>query len=129
MPLIRKMMKLHKGCSYHALMEHYCPETMEIAKEDSEVQIPGDESLQSNEMSKVITQKEVSMISAVSSQGDSEIVSGEGDIIRHFTPHYRVLSHAPRVNVGGCLYLCRDQKSDPTRPFWDREQPLRNPQM
>lgn len=106
MPLIRKMLKLHKGCSYHALMEHYCPEKMEMGQEDFDVQIAGNESLGSNEMSKVITQKEVSMISAASSQGDGEIASGEGDIIRHFTPHHRVLSHAPRVNVGGCLYLC-----------------------
>jgi hypothetical protein len=72
------------------MIQHYCPE------KDREPEIVGDDSLESNETSKVITQKEVSMTSTRSSEGEVDVSSNEGDIIRHFTPHHRVFSHASR---------------------------------
>ena len=92
-PLIAKMQKLHKGCSYHAMIQHYCPEGV-----DSGPEIVGDISLELNETSKIITQNEISSISTRSSEGDVDVSSNEGDIIRHFTPHHRVLFNDTQGN-------------------------------
>jgi hypothetical protein len=92
-PLVVKTQKLHKSCSYYAMIQHYCPEM------DLEPDIVGNDSLESNETSKVITQKEISMTSTKSSEGEVDVSSNEGDIIRHFTPHHRVFSQASRGNL------------------------------
>jgi len=95
-PLVGKMQKLHKSCSYHAMIHYYCPE------KDLESQIVGEDSLASNETSKVITQKEISVASTRSSGGDIDVSSNEGDIIRHYTPHHKVFPHFYKCN---CRWL------------------------
>ena len=114
-PLVVKMQKLHKSCSYSAMIQHYCPE------KDLEAEIVGNDSLESNETSKVITQKEVSMTSTRSSEGEIGVSSNERDIIRHFTPHHRVFSQASRGKfVGHCIHLRGNQESHPNGVFWYR---------
>lgn len=92
-PLVKKIQKLHNDCSYHAMIHYYCPEGSR-----PQVEVMGNESIESNETSKIMTQGEVSMTSTKSSEGDVEVSSKEGDIIRHFTPHHRVFSHASSGN-------------------------------
>ena len=83
--LITKMQKLHKQCSYHALINYYCSAVEE--QPDGHVDL----SLGSTEESMELTQKEISTISTEISEVVPH-VSKEQDIIRHHTPQYKVFS-------------------------------------
>ena len=78
------------------MIHFYCPE------KDLGSEIVGEDSLASNETSKVITQKEITVASTKSSGGDIDVSSNEGDIIRHYTPHHKVFFHIYKYN---CRWL------------------------
>jgi len=88
LPLIRKMQKFHQQCSYHSLVHYYCSPTTDNTCKDG-----GEMSLESSkDTSKVLTQKEVSMITSGTSTGGSQEASQDENIIRHHTPHHKVRS-------------------------------------
>ena len=86
LPLIRKMQKLHGQCSYHSLVHYYSSPAANNACQDG-----GEMSMESErETSKMLTQKEVSIITSGSSTGRSQGASQDENIIRHHTPHHKV---------------------------------------
>ena len=85
-PLIRKMQRLHRQCSYHSLIHYYCSPRLDNACRDG-----GEMSLESErETSKVFTQKEVSTITSGTSAVGSQETFQDEDTIRHHTPHHKV---------------------------------------
>lgn len=87
LPLISKMQKLQKGCSYDALIKYYCNSlNTEIASEVGEEASMESES----DPSKLWSQKDISMLSTF--QPPSEIPPATKDInvIQHYTPHHQV---------------------------------------
>lgn len=86
LPLISKMQKLHKQCSYHLLIHYYCSTSTDTANADDEISF-GD----AQERSKELTQKEISVTSARISDDNIAVNSGDCDIIRHYTPQHQVL--------------------------------------
>jgi len=86
LPLIRKMQKLHSDCSYHALLNYYCSSTPENTLN------MGEASMESSEESRFISQKEISMISSLTSSAEAAVASRDNDIIRHHTPHFKVIA-------------------------------------
>lgn len=85
LPLITKMQKMHKRCSYHAIIHYYCTSASENTP-DAELEISFDEE---KEMNKEITQLELPTVSTIMPD-DVEVTSKECDIIRHHTPHNKV---------------------------------------
>jgi hypothetical protein len=83
-PLISKVQRLHKGCSYHALMHRYCSPA-----EKESLDLDGYASFE-KEVSKELTQKEISIISTNTSEGDIQLTSTDGNIIQHHTPSHKV---------------------------------------
>jgi len=101
LPLIAKLQKLHKECSYHALIEYYCGQ-----KDEDSGQIEVDVSFGSEDHSKEYTQKEISIISTKPPDTERPVsTAGEGDIIRHHTPQHKVLSPLYRINEDCCVRL------------------------
>jgi hypothetical protein len=84
LPLISKMQKLHKAYSYHALIRRCC------SPADMESLDPGGNTSFETEVSKELTQKEISTISTSTSNGESQYASSNGDIIQHHTPPHKV---------------------------------------
>ena len=85
LPLVTKMQKLHKRCSYHAIIHYYCASASENTY-DAELAVSLNEE---KERSKEITQMELPTASTIMSD-DFEVTSKECDIIRHYTPHHKV---------------------------------------
>jgi telomerase reverse transcriptase len=85
LPLITKMQKMHKSCSYDAIIHYYCTSASEYTY-DAELEASFDEE---KEGSKEITQMELPTVSTITSD-DAEVTSQECDIIRHHTPHNKV---------------------------------------
>jgi hypothetical protein len=84
--LIRTMQRLHRQCSYHSLVHYYCsPAANNACQGDGEMSMESE-----RETSKVLTQKEVSIITSGSSAGGSQGASQDENIIRHHTPHHKV---------------------------------------
>jgi hypothetical protein len=80
LPLIVKMQKLHRDCSYHALMTYYCSTASTTAR--------GEIANEAVETSAFLTQKEISTIPTKPSQ--EKEVDGNQNLIRYHTPHHKV---------------------------------------
>jgi hypothetical protein len=86
LPLIRKMQKLHGQCSYHSLVHYFCSPAANNTCQDG-----GEMSMESErETSRVLTQKEVSIVTSGSSAGGGQGASQDENIIRHHIPHHKV---------------------------------------
>ena len=112
MTLIAKMQKRHMQCSYHALMNYYCP-AVEVEKPDLDV------SLDSMEESLEITQNEISTISTSTSSDDAP-ASNEQDIIRHHTPQHKVFLVMIYLIAGCRVRSGSHQEYRSTRFVWKR---------
>ena len=93
LPLIVKMQKLHKQCSFHALINHYCSSSSVGADTDIEMSF-----MDHKDRSKELTQKEISMISTKTSD-DVAVNSRDYDIIPHHTPQHQVYQIAEQLTV------------------------------
>jgi hypothetical protein len=87
LPLISKMQKLHKGCSYDALIKFYCDSrNTEMASA-----IVDEASMESeSDPSKLWSQKEISMLSTFQPPTEIPPATKDIDIIQHYTPHHQV---------------------------------------
>lgn len=87
LPLIRKMQRLHQQCSYHSLVHYYgSPISDDSGKDGGEMSLESEK-----DTSKLLTQKEVSIIASGTLVSGSQQTSQDENIIRHHTPHYKVL--------------------------------------
>jgi hypothetical protein len=83
-PLIQKMQRSHRDCSYHALLHHYCS-----AETESGMAVDGEVSFGNGSSSNFFTQNELTLTSAGSLTGD-EMQNGDSDLLRHHTCHHQV---------------------------------------
>jgi hypothetical protein len=65
-------------------MHHYCSPAVEGSLDLGAYVSP------EKEVSKELTQKEISIISTNTSDGDIQLTSADGDIIQHHTPSHKV---------------------------------------
>ena len=102
LPLIRKMQRLHQQCSYHALVHYYCSPTLDGLGKDG-----GEMSLESEkDTSKLLTQKEISVIASGTLVTASQQTSQDENIIRHHTPHHKVLRLDNLTNGKVAAFVC-----------------------
>jgi hypothetical protein len=101
LPLISKMQKLQKGCSYDALIKYYCnSRNTEIASE-----IVEEGSMESDsDPSKLWSQKEISLSSTFQPSTEIPPATKDINIIQHYTPHHQ-------VRHGNCWPNCRSLPS------------------
>jgi len=107
LPLVTKMHKLHKRCSYDATIHYYCSSASERTR-DTELELSFDDE---KERSKEITQMELPTVSTIVSD-DVQLTSKECDIIRHHTPHNQVWQILFSLIAGHCVCHVYRQKCD-----------------
>jgi hypothetical protein len=113
LPLIVKMQKLHRQCSYYALIHHYC--SAGEGSGGNNMLNPLDDEV---DRSKELTQGEISAILSGKSIRDIQTTDKDEDMIRHHIPQYKVWTYDIWFTAGHCICLCSHQEYHSERLFW-----------